>query len=313
MTSLAKRFTRHGQRLWGRFWPLVLLPLPVLAGLAMLGLARPEHYVALGLIPVFALATRWSRDLLVASAPGIAIGVGYEAIRLVRPLFVTPERVFACEFADLDAALFGLGSGRAPADFFAAFHATPADLLLALPYTFFWVAVIVYAIVLFALSRNLLHRFLWLLALTHLVGFVLWMAMPTAPPWYVRLNGCAIDIAALPGSGALARVDALFSMHYFQDFYSRAPTVFGAFPSLHVSFPAAVMVSGWCAFGRVGRGVTLGLTLWMLLASVYLDHHWLLDGLATLVIVVVVHRALTYVWPGYRSCGAALAGKNIIR
>lgn len=271
----------------------------MLVAFVFLGEARAEHYVVLCAITVLALAAPWTRALLIASSPGIAIGAGYEIIRYLRPMFVTPKRVFACEFSDLDAALFGFNTGLAPADIFADFHNLAADLFFALPYTLFWMVVIVYSIALFFISRSRLRRFLWVLAFTHLLGFVFWMAIPVAPPWYVRIYGCDIDITALPGSGALARLDVLFSTTYFEAFYSRAPTVFGAFPSLHVSFPAAVMISGWRDYNKTGRVIMAFLTLWMLGASVYLDHHWLLDGLATLVIVVVVHLALSYSWGGY--------------
>jgi inositol phosphorylceramide synthase catalytic subunit len=293
------RVIRHIHALWGQFWPLVTLPLVVLAGYVVLGEARIEHVLILPAITLLAVATRLTRDLILSVIPGIAILVGYEAVRVLRPFFVTTDRVFGCEFQRLDAALFGFGSGQTPADLFTRYNSTAADLFFALPYTLFWGVVVLWCGVLFMISRGRLRRYLWVLALVHLVAFVIWMAVPAAPPWYVRSYGCGIDIAAPPEAAALSRLDTLFGIGYFEAFYSRAPSVFGAFPSLHVSFPAVAMVTGWRWFGATGRAVTVALTVWMIAASVYLDHHWLVDGLATLALVGMIHVLLNWVWPNY--------------
>lgn len=293
------RALRHIQALWGRLWPLAALPPLVLAGYLVAGQARVEHVVILLGVTGFAVATPLTRDLLLAVIPGIAILLGYEAVRVLRPLLVTPDRVLACEVHSLDAALFGFGSGMAPADLFASHHGTLADLVLGLPYTVFWAAVVLWCGVLFLISRGRLRRYLWVLALMQLTAFVLWMALPAAPPWYVRAHGCTIDLGVAPQAAALSRLDALFGITYFEAFYGRAPTVFGAFPSLHVSFPAVAMITGWRWFGPMGRAVTTVLTLWMIAASVYLDHHWLIDGLTTLGLVAAIHALLLRVWPAY--------------
>jgi hypothetical protein len=284
---------------WGRFWPVAFVPVLLVLVLALLGVARGEHYVILTAITFFVLASRLTRDLMLAVIPGIAIALGYEGIRLLRPLFVTPERVWACELHGLDAALFGFGSGLAPSDLFVTLNNTAADLFFGLPYTVFWGVVVAYCGVLFFLSRAGLRRYLWLLALTHAVAFFIWMALPAAPPWYVRAHGCLIDPSVLPSAAALTRLDTFFGITYFEAFYSRTPTIFGALPSLHVSFPAAAMVAGWRDFGVRGRTIAALMTLWMLVASVYLDHHWLMDGLTTLAILGAGHLLLTRIWPRY--------------
>lgn len=285
---------------WGRLWPVAFTPVLILSALTFLGIARGEHFVILTAITLLALASRLTRDFLVAVVPGIALALGYEGIRLLRPLFVTPERVWACELHGLDAALFGFGSGLAPSDHFVTLNSTAADLFFGLPYTLFWGMVLTYCGALFFMSRARLRRYLWLLALTHGVAFFIWMALPAAPPWYVRAHGCLIDPSVLPSAAALSRLDTLFSIAYFEAFYSRTPTIFGALPSLHVSFPAAAMVAGWRDFGPVGRVTTSAMTLWMLFASVYLDHHWLVDGMTTLAIVCTGHLLLMRVSLSYR-------------
>ncbi len=293
------RFVSHIHRLWGRYWLVPAVPPLALAVYVLLGEARIEHYVLLTGATLLAVASRFSRDLLLAVIPGIGIFLGYEIVRVLRPVFVAPDRIWACEFQRLDSALFGFGSGLAPADLFARHHAVLADLAMAVPYTVFWVLVMAYCGVLFLVKPGLLRRYLWVLAVAHFLAFSIWMIVPAAPPWYVRTFGCAIDTAVAPSAAALLRLDAMFGITYFEAFYSRAPTVFGAFPSLHVSFPAVALVTGWQVFGMTGRIVTLLMTLWMLAASVYLDHHWLIDGLTTIALVLLIHAVLRRFWTAY--------------
>lgn len=289
----------HLRRLWGPWWPLVALPLLLIVFWAAIDDLRIEHVVSIAAIMALAVFNAASRDLLVAVLPGIAIALGYDLIRHPRPLFVTPERVIGCEIQSLEQALFGFGTGRAPADWFVDFNAPWADLFFAIPYTLFWPVVVLYALVLFFRDRALLARFLWVLALVHFAAFVIWLVWPVAPPWYLREHGCTIDPGAAPSAAALLRIDAMLGIGYFHEFYSRAPTVFGAMPSLHVSFPAVAAITAWGIAGRGWRIVLAGLTVWMVAASVYLDHHWLLDGLVTLLITGCVHLLCLRFWPSY--------------
>lgn len=290
---------RNLHRLWGPYWPLALSPLWFLLFLIVSGDARAEHYIIIAPLTALAMGTPGSRRLLIAATPGIGIAFGYELIRYLRPLFVTGDRILGCEVQALEQALLGFGTGLTPADVFTLYNSPAADLFFALPYTLFWGAVVVYAIALFFLHRARMHRYLWILALTHAVAFVIWLWLPVAPPWYIREYGCQIDPAARPGAAALMRLDARFGISYFHDFYSRAPTVFGALPSLHVAFPAAALAATWRSAGAPERALHLWLTLWMLAASVYLDHHWLVDGLLTLFIIAVIYALLRLFWPGF--------------
>ena len=46
-----------------------------------------------------------------------------------------------------------------------------------------------------------------------------------------------MDASSPPSAAALLRVDHLLGISYFQDFYGRGMTTFGAFPSMHCAFP----------------------------------------------------------------------------
>lgn len=277
---------RHLQGLWGNWWFLPLLPPIFLAILYVAGGVRPEHVIVIIILTALAAGNAWTKKMILAGVPAILILLGYEAVQYLRPFFVTPGRIVGCGMRDLEASLFGI-DGFTPSSFFATHHNAFFDVFFAIPYTFFWMIAVVYGVVLFFRNRPRLSHYLWLLALAHAVAFVLWMALPTAPPWYIAAHGCLIDPNAAPSPAALVRVDQLFGITYFDGFYSRDPTVFGAFPSLHCAFPAAGLVASWRRVGWLQRSVHLGYLLWMLVASVYLGHHWLLDGLTAIAVVLV--------------------------
>jgi len=107
--------------------------------------------------------------------------------------------------------------------------------------------------------------------------------------------GPADPATAVASAAGAARVDELLGITYFARLYSRNPNVFGAMPSLHVAFPLLVA----CTLGAVGpifRAVTVGFTLLMAFAAIYLGHHWVLDvlaGSAIGIVALVAARALT--------------------
>lgn len=290
-------FMVHLRGLWGNLWPLPFTPLLFLATMVAIGDVRVEHVIIVAALVGLGVGNATSRNLLIAGIPGVAIGLGYEVIRYLRPLFVTAERVLGCDLRALELRLFGVGPDTTLADYFVARNSVAADLFFAVPYTLFWFVAIGYGIALYFYNRPRMHRYLWTLAIAHAVAFAIWLALPAAPPWYVRLHGCLVDIDALPSAAALLRVDALLGIGYFQEFYSRAPTVFGALPSLHLAFPAAALVTAWRDAGRGERTIHFAYLMWMLAASVYLDHHWLLDGLLGIGIVLVVFLVLERLWP----------------
>jgi hypothetical protein len=121
--------------------------------------------------------------------------------------------------------------------------------------------------------------FLWSFAFANFVAFFIWLAFPVAPPWYVNQFGCAIDVNAAPNAAGLLRVDALLHMNYFKTFYSKSAYVFGAMPSMHCAFPMIGLLSAWPQITWKTRPLHIFYVGIMFLASVYLDHHYVLDGL----------------------------------
>lgn len=92
------------------------------------------------------------------------------------------------------------------------------------------------------------------------------------------------------------RVDAMLGVSYFHGMYSKASSVFGALPSLHCAYPFLVVLEGWRSFGPRLRVLSVAYWLLMIFASIYLDHHWLIDGILgstyALVASIVLRRLM---------------------
>jgi membrane-associated phospholipid phosphatase len=96
----------------------------------------------------------------------------------------------------------------------------------------------------------------------------------------VRQFGCVVDPDAASSAAALLRVDALLGISYFKGVYAAAPYPFGALPSLHNGTAMIVALAAWPIACWKERAGYVAYVTWMLVASLYLDHHWLIDGLA---------------------------------
>jgi inositol phosphorylceramide synthase catalytic subunit len=278
--GLLPRLSTHLFALWGPFWFVPLLPAVYTLVVFLVGDLRWEHVAFSVTAAALGLSTKSTKAFFVLALPGILMAWGDDAIRYLRPVFVTSNRIIGCAMRNAELKLFAAGPNETFSDYFAIHHASLFDVLAAIPYGIFWMIPIGYACYLFFNDKGRLSHYLWALLVTQAVVWIVWMAIPTAPPWYIRLHGCSIDANAAPSAAALLRVDHLFGMNYFQSFYSRGATTFGAMPSMHCAFPMIGLLTAWRATTWKTRPLHLLYAASMIWASVYLDHHWVLDGLA---------------------------------
>ena len=146
-----------------------------------------------------------------------------------------------------------------------------------------WIPVpLAFAGYLFFKNRRQFLYFSLTFVLINFIGFVVYYLYPAAPPWYVEYNGFAFK-ATTPGNTAgLAKFDAFFHAGIFKSIYSKGSNVFAAMPSLHSSYPVAVLYYG--LKNRLGWinifFVVVMLGIWF--TAVYASHHYILDVLAGL-------------------------------
>jgi inositol phosphorylceramide synthase catalytic subunit len=250
---------------------------------------------------VLAAGPAATRRLLRGLVPLGLVGLFYDAMRFVEHVGVNESTVHVCDLRALEMRLFGITSGgeRMTLHDWLQPRATPAlDLLFAIPYGAFLALVFGYCVYLFFRDFEVQQRFAWGFLALNLLGFVTYHVYPAAPPWYFHDYGCSVDMSASASAGPnLMRVDAWLGVPYFAGVYGRASDVFGAFPSLHVAYPTLMLAVGWYVHGWRGRSLLALFLLWMAVAAVYLDHHWIIDIVAGAVYALVVAFAIRRLAP----------------
>jgi hypothetical protein len=86
-------------------------------------------------------------------------------------------------------------------------------------------------------------------------------------------------------------VDEYLGISYFREFYARAASVFGALPSMHCAYPLIGLLTAWRAATVRTLPLHIVYTFGMFFASVYFDHHWIIDGLLGWVVAFVAVTA----------------------
>lgn len=130
--------------------------------------------------------------------------------------------------------------------------------------------------------RAAAQQAMWAMLWLNLAGYATYALYPAAPPWYADHYGLGPAVATAPPEAAgAARFDALFGVSWFADYYGRSANVFGAIPSLHVGQTFLAALFAW----RFGSLRAIATVFWavMLFGSVYLNHHYLVDGIVGMV------------------------------
>lgn len=141
-------------------------------------------------------------------------------------------------------------------------------------------------------GRRIMWAYFWL----NLAAFIVYLIYPAAPPWYVDRHGIGPALLdALPEAAGAARFDAQLGVSWFANYYARNSNVFGAIPSLHVAVPFLLVLYSFLL--RELRIFSLLGWLLVFFASVYLNHHYIVDGIAgvfcaTLVFAMVEGRKI---------------------
>ncbi len=112
-------------------------------------------------------------------------------------------------------------------------------------------------------------------------------------------------LSAAPEAAGAARFDALLGVRWFAGYYGRNANVFGAIPSLHVGQTFLAVLYAWQF--RSLRGFTTGFWLLVFFASVYLNHHYVIDGLVGMVFALGVWVGVRW-WARRRTAEALRRG-----
>jgi PAP2 superfamily len=155
--------------------------------------------------------------------------------------------------------------------------------------------------------RTQYYDFVAALILLSLAGFMTYLLMPAAPPWYVAMHGQLSGPDGQPvieylKPGAFETLATALGFEgryvYSMTFGSANPNLVAAFPSLHVAYPFLTFLVLRRAFGRVGW-LALGYTGLVLFSVIYTGDHWLIDGLAGIAYAYIAYYLVVHL-PGTR-------------
>lgn len=143
--------------------------------------------------------------------------------------------------------------------------------------------------------RKQMFPYMWCGGWVNLIAVFIQLLSPTAPPWFV--DSAVFDqngrfLKSGPNEAGFHRIDALIGQGVFHGIYSASPLKFGAFPSLHVAWPAIVLVNKpW-----VNKKFAWFHVLWITWAALYSSHHFAVDALGGIILVFIVNFSMIKIW-----------------
>jgi membrane-associated phospholipid phosphatase len=236
------------------------------------------YHVLLGSLGLLDLYNERTRLFLRTFSPLVLVGVAFDSMRY----FYWPGiegRVHVVEPYLFERAWFGIG-GRTLNEIFLERHWPALDLVTGFAYVAFVPEYIGLALLLFFRgSVAAAHTFTRCFLLVNVMGFATYFVYPAAPPWWVTAYGLGgAPMRILPAPAATVRFDALVGTRMFESLYANGIDVFGAYPSLHVSYPFLVLVFAFLyrelRWARIPAALFFAL---MCLSAVYLQHHYVTD------------------------------------
>jgi inositol phosphorylceramide synthase catalytic subunit len=241
-------------------------------------------------VPVPIWRTEAVRFALIA-APFLATAVAYEGLRLLAPLH---GRIRVAELRELEQLLFSFGGGKTLSDLVANAYHPLLDVICGVTYLLFMAEVVALSIYYFFTDRLRALSLSLGFFVVNIVGWLLWLAYPAAPPWYADLHGLGpVSVEAASNPAALVRVDATLGIPLFATIYAQSAFVFGAIPSLHASYATLAALVSFRRGGLLRTGTLVFLVL-IAYSAMYLRHHYFVDVVAGILLAIIVHFSLTH-------------------
>lgn len=251
---------------------------------------RVYHYFLVLAIPGAMVADDRGRRFFLDWSPLFACWITYDRMRLVQPSLlgrVAVEWPYAVE-----RALFGwMAGGQVPPHALRDWLATHADSPIVASVS--TTAQIVYFSHLFAYPLLFLvwwikgrwdaatyerfSRHIKAFTILNALGFLCYVLIPVAPPWWISAHGFA-----QPDSMLVASTDLTLAMDgdLIQRMIKTAPHWFAAVPSLHGGYPVLLLLLARTGGSRawIVAVVAYGAAMW--LSTVALNQHYVVDLLA---------------------------------
>jgi len=261
--------------------PLVGIALAYLGAVSGLMIWRgisvsPDYLLAL-MVPVALLSGRFVR-FLGDWVPFIAVFLAYEAMRgLASKTGIEPH---VGDLASAESWLFG---GHMPSAVLQSSLHTSAvggalDYLATVVYFCHFVVPLTVGLVIWLVDRTQFLRYTTALLGMACVAFVVFLLVPTAPPWYANDHGVISGVHKILQDTLPSAVSP-----YYQ---SLNPNPVAAMPSLHMAFPVLSLLA-LLGVWRRGAWVFAVWCVAVFFSIVYLGEHYAVDALAGIVLALL--------------------------
>jgi hypothetical protein len=162
------------------------------------------------------------------------------------------------------------------------------------------------AFLLWVRRRRAYYDFIAAFIVLSMAGFLTYLVLPVAPPWYAAQDGLINGADGLPaitylksqGFNDIARLFGFEGRYlYSYTIYEINPNAVAAFPSLHAGYPFLAFLFARRAFGRAGWLMAI-YTACVWFAIVYLADHYVVDILGGVAYASIAYLAVVHA-PGW--------------
>jgi len=255
--------------------------------------------VAFGLVAIFLGRGRlFLRDWL----PFIALFLAYELMRGLADDVGFPVHIDGMVAAERLVAIGAVPTQVLQAALHSASGVDPLALFATVIYMLHFALPLATGFVLWVFRRSHYYDYVAALIFLSLWGFVTFVLMPTAPPWYVAqvggLNGPTGHAAiSYLKPDAFEELAGFFGFKggyiYTYAFYGVNPNGFAAWPSLHAGYPILSFLVLRRAFGKVGW-LALAYAMLVNFSVMYTGDHWLIDCIGGAAYAYVSYYAIIH-------------------
>jgi hypothetical protein len=252
--------------------------LVVISGLMIWrGISVSPAYLLLLMVPVALLSGRVVR-FLADWVPFIALFLAYEAMR-----GLATKTGFAPHVGDLSSAEQWLFGGHLPTAVLQSSLHTSAvggalDYFATVVYFCHFVVPLTVGMVLWLVSRAAYLRYVTALLGMSCGAFVVFLLLPSAPPWYAADHGVIGGVTKIISSTLPSAVSPYY--------HSLNSNPVAAMPSLHMAFPVLSLLALVSVWPRRGWAFAVWCVA-VFFSIVYLGEHYAVDALAGIVLAVL--------------------------